>query len=76
MMHPALNPSPKLGTHSHSVGYAGAPMPDDDYFHSEDEAIQACEAKSLGERDTVFAVWDNETCEVICLMLAGIAYHP
>lgn len=76
MMHPALNSSPKLDTHSHSVGYAGATSSDDDFFHSLDEAIQDCESKSLGERDSVFAVWENKTGEVVCLILAGVTYHP
>lgn len=55
---------------NYSVGIAITPMKDDDCFDDLDDAILDAVEKSVACTD-VLAVWDNESGEVLHLVLDG-----
>lgn len=55
-----------------SYGVPHCPLPDDPRFNTEDEAISA--AVKLNDDDEVYAVWDDESGEILALVFAGMIY--
>lgn len=56
-----------------SVGHLEYPKEDDEQFNDELEAEAA--AIKASRNDSIWAVWDNESGEVLSIVYQEIAYH-
>ncbi len=56
----------------YSIGDLRHPKPTDPQFNDADTAIRAAVAASVD--DWVWAVWDNDTGEILAIVYQGIAY--